>query len=100
LWGWRQPATGLESWQDSQSLCRTYPTVKKRLIIIGATILVAMMVSFAFSGEMVAWLNVHFPTSWCLRTDGSVVCLESKFPFLLGDPGESARHLLSVLEVY
>jgi sec-independent protein translocase protein TatC len=36
-------------------------TVKKRLIIIGATILVAMMVSFAFSGEMVAWLNRPFP---------------------------------------
>src|SRR4029077_4446543 len=38
-------------------------TVKKRLIIIGATILVAMMVSFAFSGEMVAWLNRPFPNS-------------------------------------
>jgi sec-independent protein translocase protein TatC len=36
-------------------------TVKKRLIIIGGTILVAMMVSFAFSGEMVAWLNRPFP---------------------------------------
>ena len=36
-------------------------TVKKRLILIGATILVAMMVSFAFSGEMVAWLNRPFP---------------------------------------
>jgi sec-independent protein translocase protein TatC len=36
-------------------------TVKKRLIIIGATILVALMVSFAFSGEMVAWLNRPFP---------------------------------------
>ena len=36
-------------------------TVKKRLIIIGATILVALMVCFAFSGEMVAWLNRPFP---------------------------------------
>jgi sec-independent protein translocase protein TatC len=36
-------------------------TVKKRLIIIGATILVALMVSFAFSGEMIAWLNRPFP---------------------------------------
>lgn len=36
-------------------------TVKKRLIIIGATILVALMVSFAFSSEMVAWLNRPFP---------------------------------------
>ena len=36
-------------------------TAKKRLIIIGATILVALMVSFAFSGEMVAWLNRPFP---------------------------------------
>ena len=36
-------------------------TVKKRLIIVGATILVALMVSFAFSGEMVAWLNRPFP---------------------------------------
>ena len=36
-------------------------TVKQRLIIIGATILVALLVSFAFSGEMVAWLNRPFP---------------------------------------
>jgi sec-independent protein translocase protein TatC len=36
-------------------------TVKHRLIIIGATILVALMVSFAFSAEMVAWLNRPFP---------------------------------------
>ena len=36
-------------------------TVKQRLLIIGATILVALLVSFAFSGEMVAWLNRPFP---------------------------------------
>jgi sec-independent protein translocase protein TatC len=36
-------------------------TVKKRLIIIGATIIVALMVSFLFSGDMVAWLNRPFP---------------------------------------
>lgn len=36
-------------------------TVKQRLLIIGATMLVAMLVAFAFSGEMVAWLNRPFP---------------------------------------
>ena len=36
-------------------------TVKHRLINIGATLLVALMVSFTFSGEMVAWLNRPFP---------------------------------------
>ena len=36
-------------------------TIKRRLIIIGATILVALMVCFTFSGEMVAWLNRPFP---------------------------------------
>ena len=36
-------------------------TVKYRLIIIGATILVALMVCFTFSGDMVAWLNRPFP---------------------------------------
>jgi len=36
-------------------------TVKKRLIIIGATIVAALLVSFTFSGEMVAWLNRPFP---------------------------------------
>ncbi|HEU4685913.1 MAG TPA: twin-arginine translocase subunit TatC [Nitrospira sp.] len=36
-------------------------TVKKRLLIIGATLLVAMVVAFAFSAEMVAWLNRPFP---------------------------------------
>jgi len=79
---------------------RTYRTVKKRLIIIGATILVAMMVSFAFSGEMVAWVesSISQPAVF-LRTDGSVVCLDQSF-LSCGDPGESARHLLSVLEVY
>ncbi len=35
-------------------------TVKKRLIIIGATILVALMVAFTFSADMVAWLNRPF----------------------------------------
>jgi sec-independent protein translocase protein TatC len=36
-------------------------TVKKRLLIIGATILVTLMVAFTFSAEMVAWLNRPFP---------------------------------------
>lgn len=36
-------------------------TVKKRLLIIGATILMALMVAFTFSAEMVAWLNRPFP---------------------------------------
>jgi sec-independent protein translocase protein TatC len=36
-------------------------TVKRRLIIIGATILVALMGAFAFSADMIAWLNRPFP---------------------------------------
>ena len=36
-------------------------SIKKRLIIIGATILLSLMVAFAFSAEMVAWLNRPFP---------------------------------------
>ena len=36
-------------------------TVKKRLIIIGATILVSLMIAFTFSADMVAWLNRPFP---------------------------------------
>ena len=36
-------------------------TIKKRLIIIGVTILVSLMVAFTFSAEMVAWLNRPFP---------------------------------------
>ncbi|HJT20148.1 MAG TPA: twin-arginine translocase subunit TatC [Nitrospira sp.] len=36
-------------------------TVKKRLLIIGGTLLVALMVAFAFSAEMIAWLNRPFP---------------------------------------
>jgi len=36
-------------------------TVKKRLLIIGATLLVALTVAFTFSAEMVAWLNRPFP---------------------------------------
>lgn len=36
-------------------------TIKRRLIIIGATVLVALVVAFGFSAEMVAWLNRPFP---------------------------------------
>ena len=36
-------------------------TVKRRLIIIGATILAALIVAFSFSAEMVEWLNRPFP---------------------------------------
>lgn len=36
-------------------------TIKKRLIIVGVTILVSLMVAFAFSADMVAWLNRPFP---------------------------------------
>ena len=38
-------------------------TIKRRLIIIGATLLVSLMVAFAYSAEMVAWLNRPFPNS-------------------------------------
>ena len=36
-------------------------TIKKRLIIVGVTILVSLMVAFTFSADMVAWLNRPFP---------------------------------------
>lgn len=36
-------------------------TIKKRLIIIGATIMVSLVIAFAFSADMVAWLNRPFP---------------------------------------
>lgn len=36
-------------------------TVKKRLIIIGATICAALVGTFAFSADMIAWLNRPFP---------------------------------------
>ena len=36
-------------------------SIKKRLLIIGATILVSLMVAFTFSADMVAWLNRPFP---------------------------------------
>lgn len=36
-------------------------TVKRRLIIMGATIFVALIFTFFFSAEMVAWLNRPFP---------------------------------------
>jgi sec-independent protein translocase protein TatC len=36
-------------------------TVKRRLMIIGATILVALIGAFAFSADMIAWLNRPFP---------------------------------------
>jgi len=36
-------------------------TLKKRLLIIGATIVVALSIAFTFSADMVAWLNRPFP---------------------------------------
>jgi len=38
-------------------------TIKRRLIIIGATLLVWLMVAFTFSAEMVEWLNRPFPNA-------------------------------------
>jgi sec-independent protein translocase protein TatC len=35
-------------------------TVKRRLIVIGATILVCLLLAFSFSSEIVAWLNRPF----------------------------------------
>src|SRR5262245_60906130 len=36
-------------------------TIKRRLLIIGGTLLVALLVAVGFSAEMVAWLNRPFP---------------------------------------
>ncbi len=36
-------------------------TLKKRLLIIGGTLLAAMVLAFTYSAEMVAWLNRPFP---------------------------------------
>ena len=36
-------------------------TIKRRLIISGATLLLSLMVAFTYSAEMVAWLNRPFP---------------------------------------
>ena len=36
-------------------------TVKRRVIIMGATIFVTLIFTFSFSAEMVAWLNRPFP---------------------------------------
>ena len=36
-------------------------TVKRRLIIIGATIVSALILAFSFSADMVEWLNRPFP---------------------------------------
>ena len=53
---------GQDAWRRfSIRLAAHIRTIKKRLIIIGVTILVALMVAFTFSGDMVAWLNRPFP---------------------------------------
>ena len=71
--------------QAGQDACRRFynplaahiQTIKKRLIIVGATILVSLMVAFTFSAEMVAWLNRPFPNpAGVLWTDGSAVRLD------------------------
>lgn len=45
----------------SNPLTAHIQTIKRRLIIIGATILVSLVVAFGFSADMVAWLNRPFP---------------------------------------
>ena len=62
-------------------------TVKKRLIIIGATILVALMVSFAFSGEMVAWLNRPFPNQLVFYGPTEALFASIKVSFPADSPG-------------
>lgn len=47
--------------QLANPLAAHIQTVKRRLIIIGATILTALIITFSFSAEMVAWLNRPFP---------------------------------------
>ena len=75
-------------------------TVKKRLIIIGATILVALMVALCLfrRNDRMVESSVSQPAG-VLRTDGSLIRLDQSL-LSGGDPGESAGHLLSVLEVY
>ncbi len=47
--------------QSLNPLAAHIQTVKYRLVIIGATLLVALTTSFTFSSQLVAWLNRPFP---------------------------------------
>jgi sec-independent protein translocase protein TatC len=47
--------------QSINPLAAHISTVKRRLIIIGATLLAALIATFSFSADMVAWLNRPFP---------------------------------------
>src|SRR5512134_2939048 len=59
-------------------------TIKKRLIIIGATILVSLMVAFTFSAEMVAWLNRPFPNQLVFYGPTEALFASIKVSFLAG----------------
>jgi sec-independent protein translocase protein TatC len=59
-------------------------TVKRRLYIIGATLIVAFAATFAYSAEMVAWLNRPFPNQLVFYGPTEALFAAIKVSFLAG----------------
>jgi sec-independent protein translocase protein TatC len=57
-------------------------TIKRRLIIIGATMLVALSGAFAFSADMIAWLNRPFPNQLAFYGPTEALFASLKVSFL------------------
>lgn len=57
-------------------------TVKRRLMIMGATILAALILTFSFSAEMVAWLNRPFPNQLAFYGPTEALFASIKVSFL------------------
>ena len=59
-------------------------SLKKRLLIIAVTLGVAFATAFAYSSDMVAWLNRPFPTNWCFYGPTEALFASIKVSFLAG----------------
>ncbi len=59
-------------------------TVKRRLYIIGATLIAAFAFTFAYSAEMVAWLNRPFPNQLVFYGPTEALFAAIKVSFLAG----------------
>jgi sec-independent protein translocase protein TatC len=56
--------------------------LKRRLVVIGATVLAALIFTFTFSAEMVAWLNRPFPNQLAFYGPTEALFASIKVSFL------------------
>ena len=81
-------------------LQRHIKEIKRRLLVVGATIMVFFVVAFSYSGLLIEWFKRPFEDDLIfLRPCRSTLCLDQNLLFS-GDRRQCAHDPLSVLEIY